>query len=226
MIKRGIYKISVKGKVYYGSCKNFEQRKKTHLYHLSKGNHFNKRLQNLWNKGYHFDFEFIEEVEGDLLKREQDFLNENFEDVNCINLNPIAGYPVYKRTPETIAKQLETKKRTGNWGGGDHVNAVKAMVAANTGTKRSVEAREKMSKAAKERSKKYPERLRNASDNGRKNRWKAVPSFYLIKDNIKYGPYRRQRDVPKDILSNVSVSNLWTGKKINVKGYIIEKNVL
>ena len=86
---RGIYKLTIKDKFYYGSAVDFRGRRKTHLYHLVKGDHFNKRIQNLYNKGYDMIFDLIEEVpdDVDLYDVEQGYINEHFGKDYCINLS-------------------------------------------------------------------------------------------------------------------------------------------
>jgi len=68
----GIYKIYFRdtpNKVYIGSSKHCEERKKQHLYYLRKGKHINPLLQYAFNK--HLEetliFEIIEEVESEML---------------------------------------------------------------------------------------------------------------------------------------------------------------
>ena len=61
----GIYKIEnlVNEKVYIGQAVNISRRWNEHKFHLKNNNHFNKHLQNAWNKygEKNFKFEPIEE---------------------------------------------------------------------------------------------------------------------------------------------------------------------
>ena len=72
----GIYKIinKVNSKLYVGSTKDFEQRKKRHFYDLNRNKHHSAKLQRAYNKYGEDSFEFqtIEECEFDALTdREQ-----------------------------------------------------------------------------------------------------------------------------------------------------------
>lgn len=65
-IKSGIYKITniANGKIYIGSSVNILNRKNTHFSLLRKNKHYNKHLQNSWNKHgeRNFKFEILEYV--------------------------------------------------------------------------------------------------------------------------------------------------------------------
>lgn len=76
----GIYIImnKINGKYYIGSAKDFLERKRLHFTHLSLQTHFNKHLQNAYNKYWSCSFEFliIEHCElSQLLIREQWWLD-------------------------------------------------------------------------------------------------------------------------------------------------------
>ena len=215
---RGIYEITISDKRYFGSCEDFKTREASHRYHLTRGTHHNKRLQNLWNKYSTAMFTFIEEVAGDIYNREQEIIDEHFNQPYCVNLAPIiGGGRVYEPNEKTIQKQMATKKRTGNYGGANE-NSWKAAAAANTGTKRSSETKQKMRDAKREFIKNNPDFYNNALDRGRRNRWeKECKLFVLVKDGIEHGPYRTCNEV--DILSHPSVLALKNGKKAAVKGY-------
>jgi group I intron endonuclease len=76
----GIYQIRNKenGKVYVGSTRDFEKRKKQHFYALKNNAHHSTKLQRSFNNdGEKFVFEILEEVsdQNELLKREQFWIN-------------------------------------------------------------------------------------------------------------------------------------------------------
>lgn len=215
----GIYKIVINDRYYYiGSCVDFEKRKKLHFRQLERGRHHNRRMQSLFNKGYEFNMQFVEAVDRSVLyDREEVLIRESWDDPNCINLSKSTTNPVYDKTRETIAKELATKARRGNWGGANE-NSWKAAAIANTGIKRSDECKQKMSRARKSYLKANPGKHLNRLDKGRRNRWaKACKPFVLVKDGVEYGPYRTCNEV--DILSHPSVLALKNGKKESVKGY-------
>ena len=69
----GIYKIEnlVNGKVYIGQSINIEQRWYTHKSELNRNVHYNRHLQNAWNKygADNFIFEIIEECNNDIISQ-------------------------------------------------------------------------------------------------------------------------------------------------------------
>jgi len=107
MRKIGIYKIknNKNDKVYIGSSNNMERRFKDHARLLENNKHYNKYLQNAWNK-YDFFFEIIEIVESEdiLNEREQswmDFYNSYDREY---------GYNIAPKADRTVIAE-ETKKR-------------------------------------------------------------------------------------------------------------------
>jgi len=227
----GIYKITIDSRYYYiGSCIDFEKRKKLHFYQLERGKHHNRRMQILYDKGYEFDMQFIESVERDVLyDREEELIVESWDDPSCVNLSKSTTNPLYERTPESLAKQMATKARRGDWGGANE-NSWAAAAKVNTGIKRSKEARGNMSDAKKSFLKDNPDFYNAALDKGRANRWeKHCKSFYLVKEGVKHGPFKKQKEA-FHILSSVSISQLYLGKKDTVKDFslffcLVVKNV-
>lgn len=140
-MEKVIYKISnnINSKIYIGSTERFKIRYSQHKHHLLKNTHHSKILQNHVNK-YSFDslnFEIIEIVSGNLIEREQyyiDTLNPYF------NVRKIAdsmkgtkrteeqkkyivqqrflkgGYKKgWKHSPESIEKIKQTRLKNGGW---------------------------------------------------------------------------------------------------------------
>jgi predicted GIY-YIG superfamily endonuclease len=74
-----VYKIEniIDGKFYIGSTINYKRRCKGHIYKLNKNKHKNPRLQNAWNKygKDNFKISIIEEVETNILEREQFYID-------------------------------------------------------------------------------------------------------------------------------------------------------
>jgi group I intron endonuclease len=229
---RCIYIINIdKGRKYYiGSAENLHARRYNHLYFLKTNKHHNRHLQNMFNKKLTFEFSVVEEVppDIDLFEIEQRYLDKCIQDPNCCNISKLAGGgALYEITPDTIAKGIATKERLNKWGGGNE-DSRKAAQKANTGAKRSEKSKKIMSVAAKKR---YEDPIQAAllasnQATGRANRWeKYCQPFKLIReeDGTELGPYSRQQDVPKSVLSNVSVSKLYLGKISQVKGYALVK---
>lgn len=59
--KSGIYAIIniYNDKHYIGSAKNFKMRRRVHFNELKRNDHANQKLQNSWNKWWHFSFIFV-----------------------------------------------------------------------------------------------------------------------------------------------------------------------
>ena len=219
----GIYKITIPSYFYFGSAINFNVRKKAHTYLLKNNRHFNRKMQNAYNKYKQFDFKVIEYVQkNDLYKIEQQYITENINNTNCLNLNRVTGFGIiYERTPEIIAKQLATKTLRGKFGGANK-NSWKAAALANTGAKRSNEARKKMSNSKKELYKNNPGILSERQIKGRANRWEkqCKPFFLKDKSGTVYGPFKKQKDCySTGIINHVSLNMLYNGKTNETKGY-------
>jgi len=95
MNKCGIYAIEciVNNKRYYGSTKNWEQRKYRHILELKANKHANKHLQHSWNKYGKDTFRFLWIIDTPyekLLEIEQIYLDNN---IDSFNINPIAKSP-------------------------------------------------------------------------------------------------------------------------------------
>lgn len=82
-----------------------------HKSDLQRGVHGNEYMQRVYNK-YADEFEFIiiEQVEGDLKAREQEYLDDSFNQDECMNLNPIAHRPHNPWTDESRAKLSKSRK--------------------------------------------------------------------------------------------------------------------
>lgn len=110
-MKSGVYKICYESYIYIGSAKIFSQRKYTHLYHLRRGTHSNKILQNLFNKygEENFKLHIIEECEIEfVIEREQYWIDyyKNSKELKLINILMIAGSSLgAKMSKETCEKK-------------------------------------------------------------------------------------------------------------------------
>jgi group I intron endonuclease len=135
----GIYQIQnlINGKVYIGSAKDLNKRKKRYFLNLKKNIHENKKLQNAFNKyGENvFEFSIIEQVDiNNLIKTEQFYIN--FYDCvkNGYNIAPKAGN-TSGLTP---------------WLGRKHSEESKFKISkSNKGKIKSEEHRKKLSEAKK-----------------------------------------------------------------------------
>jgi hypothetical protein len=165
-------------------------------------------MQSIFNKHGidHFNFIVLEEIldDRDLLEVEQNYLDNNFDNDNCINLSRNA------------------------MGGKINMNPWQAHLH-NKGSKRSEETKRLQSESAKKLHKDNPhlmeairEKAWAASAEYRKNKY---PKFYLIKNEIHYGPFNTQKEVYTDknkLMSNMAISELFQGKVKSVKGFSIK----
>ena len=75
------------GYFYVGQTQNLKKRKYNHVKELIINSHFNKKVQNVFNKYGEPKFHIIEECEVEELdQREQFYLDLLFNDPNCLNL--------------------------------------------------------------------------------------------------------------------------------------------
>ena len=109
----GIYKITnlIDKKIYIGSACYLKRRKRQHFSLLKNNIHYNKHLQNAWNKygEKNFKFEIIEECDKEiLLKREQCWLDfyKCYDQAIGYNLNPIAESNLGRHWDENTKKKI------------------------------------------------------------------------------------------------------------------------
>lgn len=104
----GIYAIQnlQNGKRYIGKSVDLEKRKTEHKNGLIAGRHYNKHLQNAWNKGYDFAFMVVEYCDKeDLDKRERFWIKEyNTTDPSC-------GYNICKGGEGCLGRPCSTETR-------------------------------------------------------------------------------------------------------------------
>ncbi len=157
-MESGIYKISIKNKTYIGSATSLYHRKHRHLHDLKKSKHYNRKMQNYFNKYgiENFSFDIIEYCEKEfLLSREQYFIDTQNP---FFNICKIAGNTKGVLHSERT-KKLFSKKRKGNKNSlgrvfseetkkllsikakerGLHKNFIAASIKANTGRKHTKE---------------------------------------------------------------------------------------
>lgn len=109
----GIYKITntVTRKFYIGSAVNIKRRWACHRCLLSANTHYNRHLQNSWNKHGEdsFTFEVLEYCGKErLIEREQFYIDN---EKPAYNISPTAGNILgVKFTDETKRKRSEAKK--------------------------------------------------------------------------------------------------------------------
>ena len=145
----GIYRIDLGNDWFYiGSAQNLERRKRQHRSALDRNDHFNQKMQNVWNKNNVFEFTILEKcTQDELLNREQMYLDQYFDDLKNVNFLSTAGSSLGNvHSVETKAKMsVAGKKRT-------HSSETRAKISAKlTGRVLSIKTRAKMSEANRRR---------------------------------------------------------------------------
>lgn len=136
----GIYKIQClkSSKVYIGSSKNIKNRKKDHFYKLARNKHYNKHLQNSYNKygKDNFIFEVLEECFIDeLLNKEIYYVTTSEKklfNIAIVVRNRLSYPRTEKHKEETRIKGLKYQK---------------FAAQSRIGLKHSLETKIKMSRA-------------------------------------------------------------------------------
>jgi len=151
----GIYKIinNINGKVYVGSSKNVQARKRSHYCYLRAGKHPNKHLQNAWDHygEENFSFEIVFYCEKELLSLEEKRIIiecKSTERENGYNIsdNTIGAMTGLKHSVESIQKMRNSKTGSKNqFYGKKHSEATKnAISVKKKGRKLSEEHRQKI----------------------------------------------------------------------------------
>lgn len=214
-----VYKIvnTANNKVYIGSTKDFNTRKRNHLSQLKNNKHGNWKLQNAWNKygEDNFKFKIIEKCELDeRIEREQHYMDmyKSYNDENGYNIDPNAissiGIKRSKETREKISKAQkgkklpdETKKKISQSLKGRKKKPftkehLKNLSESHKGYKHSEEAKKKMSILAKIRTN-TPENKKRVSlqSRGEKNNFAKLTEKEVreIKKMLKDGNHTQKQ---------------------------------
>ena len=204
----GIYKLlSPDGHYYIGSSNNIQRRTTKHFQQLRKNRHINRFLQNVYNKHpKEWRVECLEEVPEDkLIKVEQKYLDVCYGKDKCLNLTLVANKPPSAKGRKWSAKSL------------------KKMQNSKLGWRPSSETIHNMTIAARKRCSdpKVIENMKLAF----RNRANKREAFYLVINNIKYGPFHSSKECKETTKCNIgtaSIHSLRVGKYPNIKGYSIE----
>jgi len=198
-----VYKIinNINNKFYIGSTKNFDTRKRDHIYRLKSKTHRNIYLQRAWDKYGEegFKFEILEEniQKENLLIREQYFLDtlKPYIRKNGYNINPIAGSNLGFKMPK---------------------EAVEKIRKANTGKKHSEQTRKKISEVQKGKKRKFSSKLltskkcRGELNPSAKLNWKKVKQ---IREKKKTGVYNselaKEFNVSQSLISAILKEHIW-----------------
>ena len=120
----GIYRIvcNINNRVYVGSAVNLRKRKREHFSALRSNRHFNKHLQNAYNKhGEHcFDFKVVKFCEPEILlveEQKQIKIHNSFNDGFNQVETPTKGMLGYKHTEESLKKMSKIRKKIGRVSG-------------------------------------------------------------------------------------------------------------
>lgn len=113
--KRGLYVVWLspdRTHYYGGRAVYLARRLRSHLRDLKRGCHENIRMQRVFNKHKHFEFEILAEAnsDGDLLSMEQVWLDEHFGKEGCVNLSSCSAGGSAGHTEATRLKMSTTRR--------------------------------------------------------------------------------------------------------------------
>ena len=87
-----VYRIKINDYQYFGSTYCFKNRIRQHKWSLVNGKHGNPFLQRVFDKYKTFEAEILQIADQDeILKLEQQYINQNYGSEKCLNIAPIAG---------------------------------------------------------------------------------------------------------------------------------------
>ena len=187
IMKSGIYKLQWEsGYFYYGQSINVCKRKKEHFYKMKSKKHYNKIIQNVFNKYGLPEFIIVELCDAESLTiTEQIYISEDFNNSKCCNLCPAAGSQMgIKRSEETKRKLSISKKGKPSYKRTPNHNLMQSKRL--TGIPKSESQKDKLRKANS--GKKYSDetnKKKGSSRYGKDNAMYGKPSP-LRKKVIKY----------------------------------------
>lgn len=130
----GIYRIvcNINNRSYVGSAVDLRKRKREHFSALRSNRHFNKHLQNAYNKhGEHcFDFKVVKFCEPEMLLIEEEKqikIYNSFNDGFNLVETPTTNMLGYKHTEESLKKMSRVRKKLGRVSGSLTIEQVKQM---------------------------------------------------------------------------------------------------
>lgn len=211
----GIYIISniKNGKIYIGSTKDFRSRYDTHNVLLFNNKHYNKRLQNSYNKNGcdFFEFKLLEIVEdkSQLLIREQHWIDKLYPWYNLLRIAGEVRHKIVKKVPkDVLAKTHCLTCKTAKLSESDVLNIINLL---NSG------------ESAKEISKKYNVVARSITDIKYGTSYKHLT--HLVDRNSVGSSYSKLLDehiIEMVQLINNGLSNQQLADKFNVSWKCIE----
>lgn len=212
-----IYKIlnTKNNKVYIGSTINFELRKRTHIRTLNSDTHFNRYLQNSWNKYGEsaFIFEIIEcTLNTDILIAREQFYMDSYKSYNRnigYNINKLADSSLGRRVSEETKEKIRQK----------HLKANRKGVNSHQwGRKHTKETKDKISKIHKGKSvdtdiRKNMSMAHLGTGQGSKNTMAKLSDEQVIEIKLlwKYGH-----------ISSIDIANYYSITKSAIDGIIHE----
>lgn len=129
----GLYQISINNYFYIGQSMNLKKRKRDHLYYLKNGNHYNKFMQNVYDKyqDFHFQETLFCSVE-ELNAQEQKLLDMFWGTEGCMNISKCAEAFArgLKKSEEHKLKISEAQKgEKSAWYGRNHSDESKKKMS-------------------------------------------------------------------------------------------------
>jgi len=187
----GIYQIcnNENGKVYIGSAVNLKRRMACHFSKLKEGDHHNRYLQHAWNKsrGQGFFFGVLEYVKkiNQLIIREQYYIDTIRPEYN---ISLVAGSSLgIKRSEAFKRKVSEYQKGNKRW----------------LGKKHTIESRQKMSKAKKEK------KLGENNHNSKLTLQQVIEIREKIFDKVIQCHIAKEYGVSPTLITNIKERKTW-----------------
>lgn len=121
-MSNGVYEIWIGPYFYQGSSKHLDVRLTWHSNALHRNNHPNRKMQNVFNKYKTLQTQILVECEPGLEKAyEKDYIEANWGDKHCLNLNRDVFHPDRtgaKHKPESIQKMKDAHRGKIPWNKG------------------------------------------------------------------------------------------------------------
>lgn len=181
----GVYRIEINNRFYIGVSVDLAGRFRKHKWLLNNNKHYNKKLQNAYNKYQNLSFSVVETTDSWLYEKEIMWIDRYNSFLDGYNLNEGGeGGSGYKHTPATIKILKQNRNDSCWWSGRKHTDETKQLLREkNTGINNPCFGRRQTDEEKEKKS---------LALRGKKNhQWKGVEDELLI--NL----YRRHKNYAK-----------------------------
>ncbi|HEL2592474.1 TPA: GIY-YIG nuclease family protein [Streptococcus suis] len=234
-----IYRIECRAtnRRYYGQSMSINRRFDDHKYKLRHNQHYSEEMQSDFNKYGECSFSFvvIEEVQDDVLDERERFWITN--DRHVYNIEN--GGRWTKELAESTKQKIGANAKKNYSRVKERLNSpesIKKRSISNTGKKRSIEFREKMSELGKKRigtknsfygqqhSEETKRKISEANRGGTGGGKKPIPIVAIHLENGERREFTSIEEATKDIFrAKSSIYQVLRGEKKSYKGYTFKK---